>query len=867
MKVSFIIPIYNQLELTLRCIETLQQTIGAIDYEIILVDDCSDLETRDKLTTLQNDRIRVIANASNLGYAKSNNIGAHAARGETLILANNDLEFLPHWLEPILKGVEKPGVGIVGNVQLDAATGNIDHAGFLFDGKGTLRHKRTLNGGRFLKKQFTRFHAATGACLAISRELYLRLGGLDEAFENGCEDIDLCFKAQEAGLIVVIANRSIVKHHVSSTRGPNSLRDERNMRRFQEKWRTRIAEIMIADWPKTYLNEIRQNRSVFDWTRFKEALLAMLPINSTPPTSGSLIVEAKLKRNERHWLSILDEKSDEMIKASYQSDAEQWLHSQFSYEGLEGSQSSEKGRWIKDKAILEMKSGVFVSSIQISGSLLPAGDADEAKGQLGLRVTINAAETKRFYPLDEGPFEINLEDIPDIPERDTKIDFEILGVTRSNAYAYLGRVTAKWFFLSRKLRHFWKRHREQKKNQRLVIKKISFNHETILDFESQSSSPINFDFIRRCRNIGINLVGWFDAELGVGESVRLAAKALDSTAIQTNLLALQVNCLASREDKTYADRLVKNNSYPINVFHIDAPQSADIDHHHGPDFRKGRRNIAYWAWELPEFPDHWIQYFKYFDEVWTPSNFVRDAIAIKSPLPVLTIPHCIDFAIPEQTERAKFGLPDDQFLFLFAYDLNSYQERKNPLATIEAFKTAFAGSAGKNVGLVIKTHSIQQNLGTFKLLKEALSGIANVYLIDKRLSRKDVYSLMNSVDSYVSLHRSEGFGLTVAESMFLGKPVISTDWSATSEFLDNSNGCPVRYSLVELVQDFGPYPQGQVWAHPDSDHAASHMQKLVADSEFAKRIGEQAATSIRKRFSPEAIGEIYEKRIKSLAIW
>lgn len=867
MKVSFIIPVYNQIELTLRCIETLQQSVRSYDYEIIIVDDCSDSETSEKLETLQNDRIKLITNSSNLGYAKSNNIGAQNAQGEFLVLANNDLEFPNGWLEPILKGLKKETIGIVGNIQTDTTTGEVDHAGFLFDGKGTLRHKRTLNSGRFPSNQFTTFHAVTGACLAIRRNLFLKIDGLDEVFVNGCEDIDLCFKVKELGLSVVVANQSVIKHHVSSTRGPNNIRDERNMRRFQEKWRSRISEIMIADWPKTYLKEIRNDKGVFDWNRFKEALTHWLPNNSALSKTGALIVEAKLKRNERHWLSILDGKSDEMIKATYQSDAKQWLHKHFAYDGLEGSQSLERGRWIKEKATLKMRSGLFVSSVQISGTILSPGDNIESQGQLGLRVTTNAAESKTYYPLDEGDFEVNIEDLPDIPEMDTLLEFELAGVWRTNAYAYLGRVTRKWFFLSRKLRQFWKTHKEQRKNQRLLIKRISLNHEKILDFESQPSSPVNFDFLRRYRNIGINLVGWFDAELGIGESVRLAAKALDTTTIETNLIPLKVNCLASREDKTYIDRLVEKNTYPINVFHIDAPQCGDIDHHHGTQFRKERRNIAYWAWELPEFPDNWIQYFDYFDEIWTPSNFVRDAISIKSPLPVLTIPHCIQFDIPKETERAKFGLPEDQFLFLFAYDLNSYQERKNPMAIIRAFKKAFAGANGKDVGLVIKTHSIQQNLESFNLLKQDLAGIDNVHLIDKRLSRTDVYSLMNSVNSYVSLHRSEGFGLTVAESMFLEKPVISTDWSATSEFLNHTNGCPVTFDLIKIKQDFGPYSQGQFWADAHTDNAASHMIKLVNDSDFAKQIGKNAGRTIRERFSPEAIGKIYEKRIKSLALW
>ncbi len=132
MKVSFIIPVYNQIELTLRCIKTLQETVESRDYEIIIVDDCSDTETRKKLEIFRSDRIRLISNSTNLGYAKSNNIGANEAKGRILILANNDLEFLPGWLEPILKCIRKTGTGIVGNIQIDTRTGEIDHAGFLF---------------------------------------------------------------------------------------------------------------------------------------------------------------------------------------------------------------------------------------------------------------------------------------------------------------------------------------------------------------------------------------------------------------------------------------------------------------------------------------------------------------------------------------------------------------------------------------------------------------------------------------------------------------------------------------------------------------------------------------------------------------
>lgn len=862
MMVSFIIPVFNQIELTLQCISSLQETVTKIDYEIVIVDDCSNDETATQLRTLKSETIHIFRNNENLGYAKSNNIGARNAKGDYLFLLNNDLVFSRKWIEPMLSGLRKRKVGIVGNVQLDATIGEIDHSGFLFDGKGTLRHKKTPN----LKGSFTEFLAVTGACLAIRKDLYHKLEGLDERYENGCEDIDLCFKAKEIGLKTIVANESTINHYVSSTRGTNNLHNESNMRLFQTKWRSQISTTMASAWPAAYLRGIIDGSESVSLEKVGEAVSHFF-LNKKLPPSGKLIVEAKLKRNERHWMSILDNKTDEMIKESYHIDQGKWIGTQFSYSGFETNLDRAKGKWIKENAKLKLGAGFFLSSIQIIGTIRLPNKNKETHGKLGLRITTNSAESKDFFPLDSGQFVITIEDVPALPESNSQIDITLLGVSKSNAYAYLGRKLQNWFLIPKALRHYWGRFRAQNLNQRLLIKNVLINHEMLLDFDSQSGSPANFDFLRRASNIGINLIGWFDAELGVGESARLAAKAMDTTSIDTALVPLKVNCLASREDHSLSSRLVEHNPYPINVFHIDAPQSADIDHHHGGNFRKGKRNIAYWAWELPDFPDIWMNYFKYYDEIWTPSNFVRDSVTMKSPLPVLTIPHCIDFKTPQKPDREKFSLPSDKYLFLFAYDLNSYQPRKNPKATIRAFKKAFAGKEGQDVGLVIKTHSIEGNKEAYEELQSHLTGIENVYLIDRRLSREDVYNLMYSVDAYVSLHRAEGFGLTVAESMYLGKPVISTNWSATTEFLNQSNGCPVDFNLVELEKNFGPYTQGQIWADPSSEHAAELMRKLFEDRKFAKDLGEKAAITIRNQFSPKIIGKIYEKRLKSFALW
>ena len=132
------------------------------------------------------------------------------------------------------------------------------------------------------------------------------------------------------------------------------------------------------------------------------------------------------------------------------------------------------------------------------------------------------------------------------------------------------------------------------------------------------------------------------------------------------------------------------------------------------------------------------------------------------------------------------------------------------------------------------------------------------------MSRQEIYDLESVCDSYISLHRSEGFGLGLAESMYLGKPVIGTNWSGNVDFMDATNSCPVDYQLVRVAQDHGPYKRGQIWAEPDVDHAAWYMQKLVEDPTFRKRIALAGQATILRDFSPVAVGRQYAERLESI---
>ncbi|TVR51428.1 MAG: glycosyltransferase family 1 protein [Puniceicoccaceae bacterium] len=231
------------------------------------------------------------------------------------------------------------------------------------------------------------------------------------------------------------------------------------------------------------------------------------------------------------------------------------------------------------------------------------------------------------------------------------------------------------------------------------------------------------------------------------------------------------------------------------------------------------------------------------------------------------MPHAIEFAPPDPAAVAAFDLPRDRFHFLFMYDLNSYQERKNPAAVIRAFRRAFPDPDAARVGLVIKVHSLRGNEAAFASLREQLADLPGARLIAETLPRARVYALLAACDAFVSLHRSEGFGLAVAEAMFLGKPVISTDWSATAEFVNQSNGFPVRASTIRLTESIGPYARGQEWADPDLDHAAHQMRRCAEDAALRDAVGRAAAATIRERFSPKTIGERYRRRLQTILLW
>ncbi|XEC93768.1 glycosyltransferase family 4 protein [Paenibacillus tarimensis] len=364
---------------------------------------------------------------------------------------------------------------------------------------------------------------------------------------------------------------------------------------------------------------------------------------------------------------------------------------------------------------------------------------------------------------------------------------------------------------------------------------------------------------------GINIIGYANAETGVGQSCRLAARAIQTTGIPFGIVNITAGNVSRTEDHSWQRHVIPKPIYRTNLFHVNADQIPVVQRLLGDGLQQGHYNIGCWHWELAEFPDVWQDRFQYVHEVWAPSQFVFEAVSRKAPVPVKLIPHGIEVARADHLNRDSFSLPKQPFLFLSMYDMLSFQERKNPGAAIDAFEKAF-DPLDTSVGLVIKVSHSERSPHELAKVKERIRGRANIYLIDKVLDRSEVNGLLAAVDCVVSLHRSEGFGLPLAEAMFLGKPVIGTNWSANTTFMNENNSCAVKYKLVRIGADHGPYRSDQLWAEPDIEHAAYYMRKLVSEPEWRNMISRRGQETIRSRFSPSAAGEMIKRRLKELQL-
>jgi O-antigen biosynthesis protein len=235
--VSLIIPVHNRVELTRACLDSVfANTEPSARLEIMIVDDCSTDATASYLTSL-GDKVLVIRNEARGSFGANTNKAAEAASGEYLLILNNDTIVTNNWLKPLLKIAEThKDAAVVGNCQLYASSGLINHAGMVFNDRGRPVHLYDGMPADFPAARTSRtLQAVTGACWLVPRKIFHELGGFDPMFRNGYEDVDFCLRAQKHGYTIWYAADSVIYHHVSSSAGRHD-HEEKNATLFAARW-------------------------------------------------------------------------------------------------------------------------------------------------------------------------------------------------------------------------------------------------------------------------------------------------------------------------------------------------------------------------------------------------------------------------------------------------------------------------------------------------------------------------------------------------------------------------------------------------------------------------------------------------------
>lgn len=362
----------------------------------------------------------------------------------------------------------------------------------------------------------------------------------------------------------------------------------------------------------------------------------------------------------------------------------------------------------------------------------------------------------------------------------------------------------------------------------------------------------------------MQVVGYFKGVMGTGEHGRQLLAALRSQGIRADVITLHPEGSPEDEELSPASDADAGRDVfsDFNLLCANADMTPIVADQLGGEFFAGRYTIGFWAWEVSTIPSRFAPAFTYLDELWVGSRHVRDAIAPAAPIPVLAIPQPVSLPSDAGSASPPAGLPPG-FRFLFAFDYLSVFERKNPLATIQAFKSAFA--PGEGAVLIVKCLNAEHNLEAHERVQSAAGQHADVHLIERRLSPSEHTGLMNAADCYASLHRAEGFGYTLAEAMWLGKPVIATAYSGNVDFMTRDNSYLVDYQLVPIGLGNDPYPADGEWAEPDIEHAAGMMRQVFQNPEQATARGARAASEIRKSHGPESAGRAMRDRLEQLA--
>jgi glycosyltransferase involved in cell wall biosynthesis len=305
------------------------------------------------------------------------------------------------------------------------------------------------------------------------------------------------------------------------------------------------------------------------------------------------------------------------------------------------------------------------------------------------------------------------------------------------------------------------------------------------------------------------------------------------------------------------------------LMHVNAPEAIHALAYLDPASWRGRYRIGFWVWELERMPASWVRASRAFHEIWVPSRFVADAMKASGiATPIRIMPHPAALAPAPKRNRPTFQLTEDDFIVLSMGDLRSSLTRKNLLGAISIYRRAFPEAASGR-RMIVKVQSTDPHPAIDAAVSAAIAGRLDITLLADSLSTADAQSLIASADVFLSPHRSEGFGLPLAEAFLAGVPALATGWSGNLDFMSEVPNLLIGHSFVPAADPHGVYKaSGQRWAEPDEQDAAAKLSRLVENpglrAELAAK-GRKAVENQAAAWSREALSGSHLARLAAKA--
>jgi glycosyltransferase involved in cell wall biosynthesis len=377
---------------------------------------------------------------------------------------------------------------------------------------------------------------------------------------------------------------------------------------------------------------------------------------------------------------------------------------------------------------------------------------------------------------------------------------------------------------------------------------------------------------------GINVIGLISAQLGIGEQARLAIDAIRDAGIPYSIID-HPDTIHERDLELVDDSLSNGFVHDIDVLLLNAEQTSSALRAYNRGGKLDRLTIGLWAWETPVFPERFHQAYNDVSEVWVLSDFIAETLLESASAAQVEV-HVLPVQLPYVTgdglsgdrmptghfadHLRPFGIDPKRPYCLFMFDYFSVAERKQPWRVIEAFRVAFPHPSPSSPQLIIKSMNHEFFPTERERVLFAAAGRDDIVMVEKYLPSDQRHALVAAAGAYISLHRSEGFGLTLAEAMGAGTPVIATGWSGNLNFMTEENSWLVGYDLVDIPRTVRHYGGLGQWAEPSVDHAAKLIRNVFDNPAAAQLKAQQAIADLVERNASGADANFVIQRIRAL---